>query len=344
MIFFSIQLTVSSLLLLIGRGDALVPPEALVHTGVAALAGSAGAIAAYPIDYVKSQLQTEEGRAKYKNGIEAATDIIRSSPVGPFALYRGVWVNILGIAPEKTIKLTVNDYARLALTAHYGGQLPIAGEMLCGGIAGMSQVVVTNPLEVIKVKVQTSKMSVKEAVSQIKGFSDLYRGAEACVARDVSFSAILFPLYAHLKPFLLATLSSDGSLAFVSNIIAGSIAAAPAAFLATPMDLVKTRMQQSRKQYGLPSSDNNDSSSIAITNRNNNKVPFVLGTAYYRESKELSFTETIIGIINNEGPDVLFSGSIERVARSIPQFGITLAVFDYLTNLAASVGFLPSAV
>jgi hypothetical protein len=135
MILFRKTLLLLSSLQLISGGDALVPPEALVHTGVAALAGSAGAIAAYPIDYVKSQLQTEEGRAKYKNGIEAAKDIVRSSPVGPFALYRGVWVNILGIAPEKTIKLTVNDYARLALTAHFDGHLPLAGEMLSGGIA-----------------------------------------------------------------------------------------------------------------------------------------------------------------------------------------------------------------
>ena len=122
-------------LLLINTCHALVPPEALVHTGVAALAGSCGAIAAYPIDFVKSQLQTEEGRAKYKNGIDATIDIVKSSPVGPFALYRGVWINILGIAPEKTIKLNVNDYARAALTAQFGGHLPIIGEMISGGIA-----------------------------------------------------------------------------------------------------------------------------------------------------------------------------------------------------------------
>jgi solute carrier family 25 aspartate/glutamate transporter 12/13 len=204
----------------------------------------------------------------------------------------------------------------------------------------MSQVIVTNPLEVVKIKLQTSEMTVKEILSQIKGFGDLYRGAEACVARDVLFSAILFPLYSHLKPFLLTLLSTDGSMAFISNIIAGSMAAAPAAFLATPMDLVKTRMQQSRQRNDMSSSETSNFSSV-VTYKNNNKVPLALGTAFYRESKEPTFMETTKGIIENEGFDVLFSGSLERVARSIPQFGVTLAVFDYLSNLAVSFGLLP---
>lgn len=326
-------------LLLFNTCHALVAPEALVHTGVAAIAGSCGAIAAYPIDFVKSQLQTEEGRAKYKNGIDATIDIVKSSPVGPFALYRGVWINILGIAPEKTIKLNVNDYARAALTAQFGGHLPIMGEMISGGIAGFCQVLITNPLEAIKVKVQTSSMTIKEVISQIKGIGDLYRGAEACIARDVIFSAILFPLYAHVKPLLLSLLTGgaagDGGMAFISNIVAGSIAAAPAAFIATPPDVIKTRMQQARKSQ----TDNNDSDSVLDT-QSQKLTPLVLSTAYYRESKDPSFMETAISIMDNEGPQVLFSGSLERVARSVPQFGVTLAVFDFLTNIAVENGLL----
>ena len=184
-------------------------------------------------------------------------------------------------------------------------------------------------------------MTIKEVVSQIQSIGDLYRGAEACIVRDVVFSAILFPLYAHAKPFLLTLLAGgaagDGGMAFISNIVAGSIAAAPAAFIATPPDVIKTRMQQARKLT-------DDESDSIVDTQNQKLTPLVLSTAYYRESKDPSFMETTMSIIDNEGPQVLFSGFLERVARSVPQFGVTLAVFDFLTNIAVKNGLLPIPV
>lgn len=90
-------------------------PVALVHTSIGATAGATGAFVCYPIDLVKTKLQTAIGRAKYgKNSLQCALDIIQTS--GPLALYRGVVVQIIGIAPEKTIKLFVNDAMRTFLS------------------------------------------------------------------------------------------------------------------------------------------------------------------------------------------------------------------------------------
>lgn len=69
-----------------------IPPGPVVHTACGFLAGSAGALAAYPIDYVKSQLQTETGRMKYSGGLECAVDIVKED--GIMALYRGVPVQV----------------------------------------------------------------------------------------------------------------------------------------------------------------------------------------------------------------------------------------------------------
>ena len=100
--------------------SSLVLPPAVVHTACGFVAGSAGAIAAYresnqawhsrkkrqskfsnlpfveyniAIDFVKSQLQTEAGRAKYSGGVEAALDIVQKD--GILALYRGVIVQVI---------------------------------------------------------------------------------------------------------------------------------------------------------------------------------------------------------------------------------------------------------
>ena len=45
-------------------------------------------------------------------------------------------------------------------------------------------------------------------------------------------------------------------------------------------------------------------------------------------------------VYDEEGPDVLFSGGFERVLRSAPQFGVTLALYDVLTQYFVDHGWL----
>ena len=61
----------------------------------------------------------------------------------------------------------------------------------------------------------------------------LWNGAAACMLRDASFSAILFPTYQASKAALIASpaLAAAGPLYL---FISGLLAAAPAAFFTTP--------------------------------------------------------------------------------------------------------------
>jgi solute carrier family 25 aspartate/glutamate transporter 12/13 len=65
--------------------------------------------------------------------------------------------------------------------------------------------VFTNPLEIVKIRLQMQGQSaaipgvVRQGAGHIikqLGLLGLYRGATACLARDVPFSAIYFPAYA----------------------------------------------------------------------------------------------------------------------------------------------------
>lgn len=70
--------------------------------------------------------------------------------------------------------------------------------------AGMCQVVFTNPMEIVKIRMQVAGQSggQKEGIVNIVrelGLMGLYKGVKACLLRDIPFSMIYFPAYAHFK-------------------------------------------------------------------------------------------------------------------------------------------------
>lgn len=68
----------------------------------------------------------------------------------------------------------------------------------------------------------------------------VYLGAKACFLRDIPFSAIYFPVYAHMK---IITADHSGHNSIPSLLGSACVAGVPAAFLVTPADVIKTRLQ-----------------------------------------------------------------------------------------------------
>ncbi|XP_061543195.1 solute carrier family 25 member 55a isoform X2 [Phycodurus eques] len=72
---------------------------------------------------------------------------------GYFGMYRGAAVNLTLVTPEKAIKLAANDFFRHHF-AKNGQGLTVFKEMLAGCGAGMCQVIVTTPMEMLKIQLQ----------------------------------------------------------------------------------------------------------------------------------------------------------------------------------------------
>ncbi|EME48544.1 hypothetical protein DOTSEDRAFT_67554 [Dothistroma septosporum NZE10] len=285
------------------------------HFGLGSLAGAFGAFMVYPIDLVKTRMQNQRksgaGNVLYKNSIDCFQKIIRNE--GFRGLYAGVLPQLVGVAPEKAIKLTVNDLVRGKMTDTKTGQIPFWAEMLAGGSAGGCQVVFTNPLEIVKIRLQVQGEAMRAAAQEGEvlkkrsalwivrhlGLVGLYKGASACLLRDIPFSAIYFPTYAHLKKDMFGE-SPTKKLGVLQLLTAGAIAGMPAAYLTTPADVIKTRLQ--------------------VEARKGDSTYTGLGDCARKVFKE-------------EGFKAFFKGGPARIMRSSPQFGFTLASYEVLQGL-----------
>lgn len=71
------------------------------------------------------------GEVAYRNSIDCFKKVVRHE--GVIGLYRGLVPQLIGVAPEKAIKLTVNDLVRDKLAPKDGSPLPYLLECLAGG-------------------------------------------------------------------------------------------------------------------------------------------------------------------------------------------------------------------
>lgn len=122
--------------------------ESAHHFALGSVAGAFGAFVVYPIDLVKTRMQNQRsarvGAVLYKNSIDCARKVIQNE--GFRGLYSGVLPQLIGVAPEKAIKLTVNDIIRGHFSEKNTGKIWWPYELLAGGSAGACQVVSSSHL------------------------------------------------------------------------------------------------------------------------------------------------------------------------------------------------------
>ncbi|KAI5810064.1 mitochondrial carrier domain-containing protein [Peziza echinospora] len=290
--------------------------QSLYNFGLGSIAGAFGATIVYPIDLVKTRMQNQRskvvGELLYKNSLDCARKVIKNE--GFKGLYSGLGPQLIGVAPEKAIKLTVNDLVRNKAPKNEKGEITLPWELIAGGTAGGCQVVFTNPLEIVKIRLQIQgevSRNVEGAprrsalwIVRNLGLVGLYKGASACLMRDIPFSAIYFPTYAHLKKDFFGE-SATKKLGILQLLAAGAAAGMPAAYFTTPFDVIKTRLQVEARK----------------------------GQTNYRGLVHCART-----IFQEEGFKAFFKGGPARILRSSPQFGCTLAAYELLQSLVPMPG------
>uniref|UniRef100_A0A8C7YMU8 Mitochondrial glutamate carrier 2 n=1 Tax=Oryzias sinensis TaxID=183150 RepID=A0A8C7YMU8_9TELE len=283
-------------------------PAKLINGGVA---GLVGVTCVFPIDLAKTRLQNQQGIQVYKGMFDCLAKTVRSE--GYFGCYRGAAVNLTLVTPEKAIKLAANDVFRQKLSKD--GHLPLWGEVLAGCGAGTCQVVVTTPMEMLKIQLQDagrladpqpfvtvcrpSATSITAQLLKTRGLAGLYRGAGATLMRDVPFSMIYFPLFANLNALGRDSAGSQAETQarapFWQSFAAGCSAGSVAAVAVTPLDVIKTRLQTLQKGEG--------------------------------EDTYRGIVDCTRRILEREGPSAFLKGATCRALVIAPLFGIAQVVY-----------------
>lgn len=84
------------------------------------------------------------GEIAYRNSIDCFKKVIRHE--GVLGLYRGLVPQLIGVAPEKAIKLTVNDLVRDKMSGK-DGTLPGYAEVLAGACVSCICTIISNSFE-----------------------------------------------------------------------------------------------------------------------------------------------------------------------------------------------------
>ncbi|KAF1982038.1 mitochondrial carrier [Aulographum hederae CBS 113979] len=154
-------------------------------------AGATGGIAqvllGQPFDIVKVRLQTTQ---QYTGALDAATQIYKNE--GPAAFYKGTLTPLIGIGACVSIQFGGFHYARRAFEQQNASKSPLTPPTLsygqyylAGAFAGLSNSVISGPIEHVRIRLQT----------QPHGAARLYSGPIDCVRKLSAHEGVLKGLY-----------------------------------------------------------------------------------------------------------------------------------------------------
>ncbi|XP_061604212.1 probable mitochondrial glutathione transporter SLC25A39 isoform X1 [Phyllopteryx taeniolatus] len=222
------------------------------------------------------------------------------------SLWSGLPPTLAMAVPATVIYFTcydqLRDFLRFSMGFH-GNHIPL----LAGGIARLGAVTVISPLELIRTKMQSRRLTYGElricigsAVAQ-GGLVSLWRGWGPTVLRDVPFSAIYWFNYELVKAQLCGR-SQMTQANITISFTAGAASGAIAAILTLPFDVVKTR-----RQIQLGEMD-------------------TLGTPLKKTASTWRIMRDIWSEVGYRG---LFAGFMPRVIKVAPACAIMISTYEF---------------
>ncbi|KAH3785631.1 S-adenosylmethionine mitochondrial carrier protein-like [Dreissena polymorpha] len=196
------------------------------------MAGMSVDLALFPLDTVKTRLQSAHGFWK----------------AGGFSgIYSGIGSVALGSAPTAAVFFLTYEGVKYA--ARNNSKSGPYVHMLAASMGEVAACSIRVPVEVVKQRAQAntqlSSLKVFKQTLQMEGWSGLYRGYLSTVIREIPFSFLQYPLWEYLKQ--CCTQFQGKPVEPWQSAICGAIAGCCAAGITTPLDVAKTRIMLAEK-------------------------------------------------------------------------------------------------
>ncbi|XP_022080846.1 mitoferrin-1-like [Acanthaster planci] len=217
------------------------------HLMAGAIAGIMEHCVMYPVDSVKTRMQTirPSPSSSYRNVFNGMATIIRNE--GPFGMVRGLHAVACGAGPAHALYFACYEKMKHVLSSQ-PGQNPLANAC-AGSLATLLHDAAMNPVEVVKQRMQMFQSpykSVTECIRTIvraEGMHAFYRSYTTQLTMNIPFQSIHFVTYELGQE----TLNPKREYNPTSHMVSGGLAGATAAAITTPLDVCKTLLNTQEK-------------------------------------------------------------------------------------------------
>ena len=288
----------------------------LTHLLAGGVGGTVGAIVTCPLEVVKTRLQSSttapvqvSARIGYSIIWSNLTQIV--SQEGVTGLFRGIGPTLVGVAPSRAIYFWAYSSAKHTLNT----RLPpdtASVHIISAASAGLASSCTTNPLWVVKTRMQLEKEKASSSVSSViktiyreGGVKGFWAGISAS-AWGISETVVHFVIYEKLKRRLeeVRGVEEHGRktvIDFIGLMACGGMSKTVATCLAYPHEVARTRLREAGSKYS-------------------------------------TFWGTLGMVYREEGRIGLYRGLGTNLVRQIPNTAVMMSTYELVLYLAKRYG------
>ncbi|XP_064634456.1 solute carrier family 25 member 16-like [Lineus longissimus] len=224
------------------------------------VAGCCAKTAIAPLDRVKILLQAHKVHYNNLGVMSTLTQVVKIE--GFLGLYKGNGAQMVRIFPYSAVQFVAYEQYRKVLRHTLGFQ-STASKLAEGSLAGMTAVITTYPLDVVRARLAFQSLgeiqyrgivhTLNRILTKEGGLKGMYRGITPTLLGMIPYAGISFYVFEVLKKFCLksfpnvtGTPYADGlTLTMPAKLFCGALAGAMAQTVSYPLDVARRNMQLS---------------------------------------------------------------------------------------------------
>lgn len=226
------------------------PSYAFLHFGTSGASVAAASTVTHPLDLLKVRLQMQlVGQRGPLIGMgKLVSNLVKNE--GVMALYSGLSPGLVRSVFYGGLRLGL--YEPSLRVSEMAFESPnILMKIVAGAFSGAVATAVTNPVEVLKVRMQMGRLTTKGPIQEFRkiardeGVTAFWKGAGPEMTRAAAFTASQLATYDETKRLLMKWTSLEDG--FYLHLIASTTAGAMSTLATAPVDMVKTRLMLQRE-------------------------------------------------------------------------------------------------